>query len=88
MSFLDRAKFVPIRLAYNERPFLRLIEGATASSNYTDRVDAVVADPKNPRSTQRKLATQMRQMCAMLSGIVLAMNYEEGRALMEHREFK
>lgn len=35
LSFIDRAKFVPVRLTYNERKYLRLVEGATAVSVYS-----------------------------------------------------
>eukprot|EP00395_MALV-II_sp_L67-2_P000413 gene413-246_t len=87
LSFIDRAKFVPVRLTYNERKYLRLVEGATAVSVYTDKVDTLVSSD-NPRQQARKLQVQMRQMCAMLSGMLVAMDYEKGQRLLANRNFR
>ncbi|CAD7963112.1 unnamed protein product [Amoebophrya sp. A25] len=91
MTFLDRAKFVPIRLSYNERPYLRLIEGATAVSTYTDRVDSMLVTDKNgqlnPRLEQRKTGVLIKQMCATLCGMVVAQDYDKGQALLHDRDF-
>lgn len=38
-SFLERAKYIPLRLAYDERKQFRLLEAALNVSEYTDKVD-------------------------------------------------
>jgi len=42
----------------------------------------------NPRQQARKLQVQMRQMCAMLSGMLVAMDYEKGQRLLANRNFR
>jgi hypothetical protein len=55
-------------------------------SRYTDKVDAVLAE--TPKQVQRKLTLQMRQMCAMLSGMIVGQDFNEGQELMKSRDFK
>jgi len=93
MEFLDKARFVPMRPSYQERVLLRLVDGAMHVSTYTDRVDALApgataaAHGGNGQNTHRKLALLMKQMCAVLSGLVLAHDYSAGQALMRTRDF-
>eukprot|EP00928_Gymnodinium_smaydae_P018520 TRINITY_DN17048_c0_g1_i2.p1 TRINITY_DN17048_c0_g1~~TRINITY_DN17048_c0_g1_i2.p1 ORF type:complete len:618 (+),score=144.86 TRINITY_DN17048_c0_g1_i2:80-1855(+) len=86
MDFYERAKFVPMRLTYDERKYLRLIDATMHVSHYTDHMDSMggVAARANPA---RKLALQMKQLCAILTGMQVAHNYEQGQQLMQTREF-
>lgn len=81
-DFYEKAKFVPMRLTYDERKYLRLIDATMHVSQYTDHMD--VMHKGNPA---RKMALQMKQMCAILSGMMVAHNYEEGQQLMQEREY-
>mmetsp|Transcript_37804 Transcript_37804/g.66623 ORF Transcript_37804/g.66623 Transcript_37804/m.66623 type:complete len:589 (+) Transcript_37804:26-1792(+) len=84
MDFYERAKFVPMRLAYDERKYLRLIDSTVHVSRYTDQMDALAGPRINPA---RKLALQMKQLCAILTGMQVAHSYEDGQHLMQTREY-
>jgi len=85
IDFYERAKFVPMRLTYDERKYLRLIDSTMHVSQYTDHMDGAGAASKmNPA---RKLALQMKQLCAILTGMQVAHSYEQGQLLMQNRDF-
>ena len=71
--------FIPLRLAYEERPSLRLVEAALETSEYTDKVDN--APPK------RKLLIMSRHISALLTGLVTAVDPVAGAALSKTRDF-
>lgn len=84
IDFYERAKFVPMRLTYDERKYLRLIDSTMHVSHYTDHMDTVGGTRVNPA---RRLALQMKQLCAILTGMQVAHSYEQGQELMHSREF-
>mmetsp|Transcript_16251 Transcript_16251/g.35174 ORF Transcript_16251/g.35174 Transcript_16251/m.35174 type:complete len:583 (-) Transcript_16251:99-1847(-) len=84
VDFYERAKFVPMRLTYDERKYLRLIDSTMHVSHYTDHMDNA-ATLRAPAA--RKLALQMKQLCAVLTGMQIAHSYEQGQQLMSSREF-
>lgn len=88
VNWEERAKSVPVRLQFEERKLLRLLEAALDVSEYTDRVDqAAFATPA------RRLYTQVLEVCGLLSGLLVAVDYRGGqrlckdRSFAEHREF-
>jgi len=84
IDFYERAKFVPMRLTYDERKYLRLIDSTVHVSRYTDHMDGVSGPRINPA---RKMALQMKQLCAILTGMQVAHSYEEGQQLMRNRDY-
>ncbi|KAJ1926482.1 hypothetical protein IWQ60_003757 [Tieghemiomyces parasiticus] len=78
----ERAKFIPLRLTLAERKYLRLLEAALNVSEYTDRVDILSYGNKS-----RRMVTQIKDLCAILSGLLLASDYRAGRKLFEDRAF-
>ncbi|CAJ1448606.1 unnamed protein product, partial [Effrenium voratum] len=84
VDFCERAKFVPMRLTYDERKYLRLIDATMHVSHYTDHMDTAMNANAN---TARKLALQMKQLCAVLTGMQVSHNYEQGQQLLQSREF-
>jgi len=80
--FMRKARYVPLRLTYDERSLLRLLESALEVSEYTDKVDVFTGGNK-----ARLMAVQIRQICSILCGLVVAHNYEIGQALIKDREF-
>ena len=74
--FLELAKVVPLRLEYDERRLLRLLESTIDSSEYTDRVDSGPA-VFTPHQMHRQTATVLRNICSVLSGLVIAKDASE-----------
>merc|ERR1719311_1622236 len=58
-------------------------------SHYTDHMDssASAAGAGGRNNAARKLALQMKQLCAILTGMQVAHSYEQGQQLMQSREF-
>jgi hypothetical protein len=81
--FLERAKYIPLRLAVHERKYLRLLEAALHVSEYTDKIDIITYSSKSKR-----IVAQIRELCAILSGLVLAADYKAGQELFQDRNFE
>ena len=88
MRFTELAKVVPLRLEYNERRLLRLLESTIESSEYTDRVDAG-APPVTPHQLHRHTANVLRNICSVLSGLVIADDATESsvKSVLVDRDF-
>ena len=82
-SFVERAKFIPLRLTYDERKFLRLLEAALSVCEYTDKIDILSSTPKSKR-----IVKQIKELCSILSGLVLASDYNAGQQLFKDRDFE
>ena len=76
--FMERAKYIPIRLSLNERKLLRLLEAALTVSEYTDRIDILSYVNKGKR-----IVAQIKEFCSILSGLVLAADYK-GLSVSSH----
>ncbi|KAH0487766.1 MAG: hypothetical protein KVP17_002071 [Porospora cf. gigantea B] len=83
LSFTSIAKFTPLRLTLEERRYLRLLEAALDVSEYTDKVDIIHCTSK-----ARKIASEIKQVCAILSGLIVADDYETGQRVLKDRDFK
>ena len=82
-SFAERAKYIPLRLDMEERKLLRLLEAALHVSEYTDHVDVVTFRGKTQRITK-----QLREICAIMCGLVVATDYRRGQALIKDKDFE
>lgn len=82
-NFLDRAKYIPLRLQLEERRLLRLLEAALSVSEYTDKVDVLSWKSKTSR-----IHTQIKDICAILCGLVVAQDYKKGQQLVRDRNFQ
>lgn len=74
---MERAKYIPLRLQLDERKSLRLLEAALSVSEYTDRVDVLSWKSKTSR-----IHVQIKDICAILSGLMVATNYSKGQQLV------
>ncbi|ORZ36410.1 hypothetical protein BCR44DRAFT_122036 [Catenaria anguillulae PL171] len=78
----DRCQWIPVRLTLEERKLLRLLDAALRVSEYTDKVDVLAAGSR----TQRMVA-QIREVCQILAGLVVAADYQLGQELFADRDF-
>lgn len=82
--FLERAKSIPMRLTLGERKYLRLLEAALSVSEYTDKIDTIGFG----LSKAKRIVHQIRELCAILSGLVLSADYKQGQELFSDRDFQ
>lgn len=76
------AHFVPMRLTPDERHLLRLLEAALQVSEYTDRVDIL-----SYKSKAKRIVEQLKEICSVLSGLVVASDMKIGKKLLEMKNF-
>lgn len=77
----ERSKYIPLRLSYEERKSLRLINAGISVSDYTSAVDVVF------KNKAKRHHTQLQHIVAFLSGIIAADNYDEGQKVLADRNF-
>lgn len=82
--FVERSKYIPLRLSLTERKFLRLLEAALNVSEYTDKIDTLGFGLSKPK----RIVHQIRELCAILSGLVLSADYKQGQELFSDRDFQ
>jgi hypothetical protein len=61
---MERSRWIPLRLTLEERKLLRLLQAALNVSEYTDKIDILYYGNK-----AKRMAAQIREMCAILSGL-------------------
>ncbi|CDK26121.1 unnamed protein product [Kuraishia capsulata CBS 1993] len=76
-------QYIPMRLSAEERQLLRLLESALHVSEYTDRVDVL-----SYKSKTRRQVEQLREICSILAGLVVASNLKVGQRLIEDKNFE
>jgi Protein of unknown function (DUF2009) len=77
----ERSKYIPLRLSYEERKSLRLINAGISVSDYTTAVDVAF------KNKAKRHHTQLQHIVAFLSGIIAANNYEDGQKVLADRNF-
>ena len=82
--FVERAKYIPLRLSLSERKYLRLLEAALVVSEYTDKIDTIGFG----LSKAKRIVFQIRELCAIMSGLVLSADYKKGQELFVDRDFE
>jgi len=82
--FVERAKYIPLRLSLSERKYLRLLEAALIVSEYTDKIDTIGFG----FSKAKRIVFQIRELCAIMSGLVLSADYKKGQELFVDRNFE
>eukprot|EP00981_Chlorochromonas_danica_P000795 scaffold192_cov320-Ochromonas_danica.AAC.6 len=80
-SFEERAKYIPLRLTYEERKTLRLVAATISVSDYTTAIDVVY------KNKARRYHNQLQYIVAFLTGVVASLNYADGQKVVEDRNF-
>ena len=82
--FVERSRFIPLRLTIGERKYLRLLEAALTVSDYTDKIDTIGFG----LSKAKRIVHQIRELCAIMSGLLLSADYKRGQELFSDRDFQ
>ncbi|KAH7887362.1 hypothetical protein F5I97DRAFT_1925819 [Phlebopus sp. FC_14] len=82
--FVERSKYIPLRLTLSERKYLRLLDAALQVSEYTDKIDTIGFG----LTKAKRIVHQIRELCAILSGLVLSADYKAGQELFTDRDFQ
>ncbi|ANB15508.1 hypothetical protein AWJ20_3136 [Sugiyamaella lignohabitans] len=82
LKIKEHSKYIPMRLNSEERKLLRLLEAALNVSEYTDKVDILLYSSK-----AKRMIAQLKEMCSILAGLVVATNMQAGQSLFEDKEF-
>jgi hypothetical protein len=77
----ERAKYIPLRLTYEERKNLRMVNAAINVSDYTTAVDVPFTNKA------RRHHVQLQHIVAFLTGIIAAKDYDRGQQVLEDRNF-
>lgn len=80
---LERCKFIPLRLRLHERKYMRLVKNALDVSEYTDKVDILTY-----KSKVKRVQAELKELCGILTGLVMASNYEIGQELLQDKSFE
>mmetsp|Transcript_6230 Transcript_6230/g.9842 ORF Transcript_6230/g.9842 Transcript_6230/m.9842 type:complete len:544 (+) Transcript_6230:128-1759(+) len=80
--YTERSKYIPVRLTFEERVRLRLVQALMKSSDYTDLVDGV-----EHKSSARRMMRQVKCIQAILVGIATSLKYDKAQALVHELDF-
>lgn len=78
----ERAKYIPLRLTYEERKLFRLVNSCITISDYTNEVDSA-----SHKSVSKRRHLQLQQITAFLTGIIVGLDYAKGQSVLEDRNF-
>ncbi len=78
----ERARWIPVRLHMKERKYLRLVEAALSTCDYTTRIDVGTFKTPAHRTNQ-----QIKGISAILTGLTMALDYENGKALTTDKDY-
>lgn len=75
----ERAKYIPLRLTYEERKSLRLVTATISVSDYTNNVDQVF------KNRARRPHVQLQSIVSFVSGLIASLDYSRGQELVADR---
>lgn len=81
-SMRDRAKSIPLRLSFEQRKTLHLVQATLTACDYTARVD------RHFKSLPHREQAQLKQITGVLQALVLSEDYAKGRVLVEEQDYE
>jgi len=81
--FLERAKWIPLRLNEEERNILNILESCLDVSEYTDKIDVFSHSGK-----EKRIQYQLYDVCQIIAGLRIAADYGTGKKLFKGKNFK
>merc|ERR1719498_1841315 len=82
-SVMERSKYIPLRLSYEERKSMRIVNASVNVSNYTSSVDTDAIKTKGKRKHK-----QLQNICAFLTALICSNDYDRGQMVLEERNFE
>lgn len=82
-TMLERAKYIPVRLTYEERKLLRTLEAALRVSSYTDKLDTMAL----AQAPAKRARLQLQDICGFLSGLAVSADYKTGQEVLDEKNF-
>jgi hypothetical protein len=81
-DFEGQCRFIPLRPTAEERSLLQILGGALYVSEYTDQVDVY-----HTGNTSRRMVLQIKQVCAIVAGLVVANNFDVAKKPLMEKTF-
>lgn len=81
-SLRSSIAYIPMRLTYEERRLLRLLEAALNVSEYTDKIDII-----SYKSKSKRIVAELKEICSILAGLVVAQDFKTGQKFIEEKNF-
>ncbi|RYY88528.1 DUF2009 domain-containing protein, partial [archaeon] len=81
LSMLERAKYIPLRLTYEERKILRLVGACVNVSDYTTNIDIPF------KTASKRHHQQLQHIVGLYTGILTCHNYSTGQDVINTRSF-
>eukprot|EP01130_Rhizamoeba_saxonica_P017607 TRINITY_DN8573_c0_g1_i1.p1 TRINITY_DN8573_c0_g1~~TRINITY_DN8573_c0_g1_i1.p1 ORF type:complete len:529 (-),score=120.16 TRINITY_DN8573_c0_g1_i1:65-1534(-) len=81
-DLVDRSKYIPVRLSLTERKELRLLNAVLNVNDYTTGVDSLQFEG-DQTNCQQRFQLQLKNISAILTGLVLSYNSDEGQKLLQ-----
>ncbi|KAI9921973.1 hypothetical protein PsorP6_001623 [Peronosclerospora sorghi] len=82
-TLMKEAAYIPLRLSGEERSLFNLLDAALNVSEYTDKVDVI-----SYRSPVKRVIHELNETFGVLSGLMIATNFHQGRRLVQDKQFK
>ncbi|KAK1934209.1 UPF0652 protein [Phytophthora citrophthora] len=82
-ALMKEAAYIPLRLDEEERALFNLLDAALNVSEYTDKVDVL-----SYRSPVKRVLHELNESFGVLSGLMIANDFRQGRRLVQDKQFK
>ena len=80
--FLERSRYIPLRLSYEERKHLRQCKALMRGHEYTQKVDG-----KKYKTPTRRAHAKVKAIASVLTGMITCLSMEAGADLARKKDF-